>query len=345
VHGTLDSAASTVFDVDFYANPACQGRPVLYLQGQEYVGSTQVTTDGAGHAVFDFVLTEVLAAGQPVTAVATDPAGNSSEFSSDLLFVKTNLTGPAAGGTTNFLFGQFFEPGATVLVGGVPATDVIVEDSNNLTAKMPALPAGSVNDMTVQNPSGSSGTRPNAWISFFNDRATSFANDVDKLIVNEITVGVGGGNYGYADNIKRQSMAVFLLKARHGICYTPPPCVGLFSDVPCPSTFANWIEAMANEGITGGCGAGIFCPGAPVRRDQMAVFLMKADRGPSFTPPPCTGRFPDVACPSTFANWIEQLAADGITTGCGGGNYCPTSNNTRGQMATFVVKTFGLWSP
>ncbi len=347
VHGTLDSAASTIFDVDFYASPACQGRPVLYLQGQEYVGSTQVTTDGAGHAEFDFVLPEVLAAGQPVTAIATDPAGNSSEFSSDLLFVKTDLTGPAEGGTNNNLFGQFFEPGATVLVGGVPSTSVVVVDSNNIDAAMPALPAGSVNDITVQNPGGSSGTRPNAWIAFFNDRGTSgtFANDVDKLVANEITVGVGGGNYGYAENIKRQSMAVFILKAKHGICYTPPPCVGLFSDVPCSSPFAPWIEAMANEGITGGCGGGLFCPQNPVRRDQMAVFLTKADRGSSFTPPPCTGRFADVACPSTFANWIEQLAADGITTGCGGGNYCPTNNNTRGQMATFVVKAFGLQAP
>jgi hypothetical protein len=42
-----------------------------------------------------------------------------------------------------------------------------------------------------------------------------------------------------------------------------------------------------------------------------------------------------VPCPSTFANWIEQLAAEQITGGCGGGNYCPLSNNTRGQMAVF----------
>jgi hypothetical protein len=48
------------------------------------------------------------------------------------------------------------------------------------------------------------------------------------------------------------------------------------------------------------------------------------------------------ALPSTFANWIEQLAAEQITGGCGGGNYCPLSNNTRGQMAVFIVKTFKL---
>jgi hypothetical protein len=52
--------------------------------------------------------------------------------------------------------------------------------------------------------------------------------------------------------------------------------------------------------------------------------------------------FADVACPSLFANWIEQLAAEQITGGCGGGNYCPLNNSTRGQMAVFVVKTFHL---
>jgi hypothetical protein len=33
---------------------------------------------------------------------------------------------------------------------------------------------------------------------------------------------------------------------------------------------------MAAEGITGGCGAGNFCPGDPVTRGQMAVFLVRA---------------------------------------------------------------------
>jgi hypothetical protein len=39
---------------------------------------------------------------------------------------------------------------------------------------------------------------------------------------------------------------------------------------------------------------------------------------------------------------IRGLAAENITGGCGGGNDCPLSNNTRGQMAVFVTKTFDL---
>jgi hypothetical protein len=42
------------------------------------------------------------------------------------------------------------------------------------------------------------------------------------------------------------------------------------------------------------------------------------------------------------AAWIEQLAAEGITAGCGNGNYCPEAPVTRDQMAVFLVRTFGL---
>ncbi len=49
----------------------------------------------------------------------------------------------------------------------------------------------------------------------------------------------------------------------------------MFADVPCPSTFANWIEAAAGENITGGCGGGNDCPLNPNTRGQMAVFITK----------------------------------------------------------------------
>jgi hypothetical protein len=72
----------------------------------------------------------------------------------------------------------------------------------------------------------------------------------------------------------------------------------------------------------------------------MAPFLLKAKHGSGCVPPPCTPDFGDVVCPSLFADWISQLVDEGITVGCGGGNYCPTFPNTRGQMAVFLTKTF-----
>jgi len=151
-------------------------------------------------------------------------------------------------------------------------------------------------------------------------------------------------------------MAVFLLKGKHGQGFVPPACSppGIFADVTCPATaqapFVDWIEQLFHEGITGGCspsGPPLYCPNNPVTRAQMAVLLLKAEHGPSFTPPACTGVFTDVQCspPPDFAvDFIEQLFHEGITGGCNisGTQYCPNKPNTRGQMAVFLVRTFGL---
>jgi hypothetical protein len=143
-------------------------------------------------------------------------------------------------------------------------------------------------------------------------------------------------------------MAVFLLKAEHGASYTPPPCTGLFTDVECaptPAFAVDWIEELFNEGITGGCGVGLYCANNPVTRAQMAVFLLKGEHGTSYVPPPCTGIFTDSECaptPAFAVDWIEQLFNEGVTGGCGTGIYCPDVSVTRAQMAVFLTKSFGL---
>ena len=59
--------------------------------------------------------------------------------------------------------------------------------------------------------------------------------------------------------------------------------------------------------------------------------------------PACTiASFNDVPCTNPFSRWIYELVTRAITGGCGGGNYCPTSAVTRGQMAVFLVTMFGL---
>jgi hypothetical protein len=69
-----------------------------------------------------------------------------------------------------------------------------------------------------------------------------------------------------------------------------------------------------------------------------------------YTPPPCVAGVPfaDVTCSTFYDAWIEQFAADGITAGCGGGNYCPNENVTRAQMAVFIEAAMhgtANWSP
>jgi hypothetical protein len=114
-----------------------------------------------------------------------------------------------------------------------------------------------------------------------------------------------------------------------------------FLDVPTSNFAYLEIAAVFNAGVTAGCGTRIYCPDLSTTRAQMAVFLLKASEGSSYTPPPCSGGvFDDVPCTGgTFDPWIEDLATRGITGGCGGGNYCPNSPVTRAQMSAFLLKT------
>ena len=57
---------------------------------------------------------------------------------------------------------------------------------------------------------------------------------------------------------------------------TPDPAFATFGDVPIGHQQHRFVEALFAAGITGGCGAGNYCPDAPVTRGQMAVFLSAA---------------------------------------------------------------------
>lgn len=59
-------------------------------------------------------------------------------------------------------------------------------------------------------------------------------------------------------------------------------------------------------------------------------------------PAPATATFDDVPTTHPFFNEVQQLSKSGITLGCGNNNYCPDSPVTRGQMAAFLSRAFGL---
>jgi len=167
---------------------------------------------------------------------------------------------------------------------------------------------------------------------------------IERLFNAGVTGGCGTGIYCPDATVTRAQMAVFLLKGIHGSSFTPPAINGStgFTDVATDYWAAAWIKQLAVEGITGGCGPGIYCPDATVTRAQMAIFLLKAKHGSSYSPPAAAGLFTDVPLDYWAAKWIEQLAAEGITGGCGAGVYCPDNSVTRAQMAVFLVKAFGL---
>jgi len=166
---------------------------------------------------------------------------------------------------------------------------------------------------------------------------------VENVFHNGVTGGCGAGSYCPTVATLRKQMAVFVLKAKEGAAYVPPPATGLFVDVPASDPFAPWIEELYRRGVVAGCNVGPqYCPEQAVLRQQMAVFLLKTLLGSAYTPPPCAGIFDDVPCSNPFAPWIEDLVSRSIAAGCGGNNFCAGNATTRGQMAPFLVKTYGL---
>ncbi|MDT5270286.1 MAG: hypothetical protein QOH49_2472 [Acidobacteriota bacterium] len=125
VNGTLNSTASTAFRVEFFSSATCDASGGG--EGAQFLGFSDVTTDGNGNAAFNVTLPNV-AVGKVVTATATDPSGNTSEFSAcravavatyslsgrvtnesaqPLVGINVHLSGSADGDTTTDAAGNY----------------------------------------------------------------------------------------------------------------------------------------------------------------------------------------------------------------------------------------------
>jgi hypothetical protein len=156
----------------------------------------------------------------------------------------------------------------------------------------------------------------------------------------------------YADFSQRQTCAELF-------AYTGPTLLG---DPPGESG----IGSVCSPGLNGGYGYAIETIGGTIDNSawfsggaQYAVSVSASgspiDTGGfkgvtiwwhrEVSPSPFTATFNDVPTNHPQFQFIEALAESAITVGCGGGNYCPDSPLTRGQMAVFLSKALGLYWP
>ncbi len=174
---------------------------------------------------------------------------------------------------------------------------------------------------------------------------------IEGLFAAGLTTGCDAtSDFCVGNLITRAEMAVFLIRGIHGPAFVPPPATGVFADVPTNSFGAAYIEQLYADGVTTGCAANPlrYCPGNPVTRAEMALFLLRGKHGGNYTPPNGSGTlFADVPASNFADSWIEQLYAEGITTGCAANplRYCPADSVGRDQMAAFLARTFALPLP
>ncbi len=154
--------------------------------------------------------------------------------------------------------------------------------------------------------------------------------DIDAIAEAGITEGCGPRRYCPEQPVTRREMASFI-----GRTLALPEGNGTtFADVGDADVHRGAIYALADAGITVGCGEGRYCPHDEVSRAQMASFLSRALDLPDGDP----GGFTDVWSESTHARDIDALADSGITRGCAPQRFCPNASVTREQMASFLER-------
>ena len=90
ISGSLNSAASSTFRVEFFANSTAD--PSGNGEGETYLGFANVTTDASGNATFTKLISASVASGQFITATATDSSRNTSEFAANVVATYTSIT-------------------------------------------------------------------------------------------------------------------------------------------------------------------------------------------------------------------------------------------------------------
>lgn len=173
--------------------------------------------------------------------------------------------------------------------------------------------------------------------TFVDDNGSVHEGDIEGLVAADITRGCDDRQILFCPEraVSRGEMAAFLDRALE----LPTSSDDRFDDDDA-SIFEGSINSVAAAGITLGCNPPAndrYCPEAPVTREQMASFLVRALELP---PAEGEGAFTDTSASVHRAN-IEALAAAGITKGCNppdNTEFCPTQRVTRQQMASFLVR-------
>jgi 2-keto-3-deoxy-6-phosphogluconate aldolase len=167
---------------------------------------------------------------------------------------------------------------------------------------------------------------------FTDIEGSQFKNSIIWAFQNGITAGCSPTMYCPNGLVTRGQMATFLSRAL-GL---PATSLDFFSDDE-GNVHENNINKVAAAGITTGCGGTQFCPNGLVTRAQMATFL---SRGYDLASASADYFTDDEG--SVHENNINRIREAGITTGCGGTNYCPNGLVTRGQMAAFLGRAEAL---
>ncbi len=155
-----------------------------------------------------------------------------------------------------------------------------------------------------------------------------YTDPVSWAVTSGITTGFTDGTFRPGDVVTRAQLAVFLWRLS---CSPQVSSGAVFGDVPSGQYYSEAVDWLVGTGITSGTGPGTFSPNQAVDRGQMAVFLHRLVGAPGAG----LAEFADVS-DQYFADAVDWLAAEGITSGYPDGLFHPGDAVTRAQMVTFL---------
>ena len=172
--GSLNSQPSQTYRLEFFASLTCD--PLGYGEGETFLGATTAATNAGGNAGFSKTFASAVPAGQQLTATATDPDGNTSEFSRcfDGATPVVDAIQPASvSANINVdvtILGYFFQPGLRAWVGTseVLGIQFLPDETtppfrSRIKGTLAAGLAPGVYDVTVTNPNGKAGVLPKGF--------------------------------------------------------------------------------------------------------------------------------------------------------------------------------------
>ena len=112
-----------------------------------------------------------------------------------------------------------------------------------------------------------------------------------------------------------------------------------FTDVSPNAYYYDAVQWAVEEGITSGTTATTFSPNAACTRAQAVTFLWRADGSPK--PQSTRNPFTDVKAGSYYYDAVLWAVEQGITSGTTATTFSPNATCTRGQIVTFLYRSWG----
>ncbi|MEX2619476.1 MAG: choice-of-anchor P family protein [Egibacteraceae bacterium] len=166
--------------------------------------------------------------------------------------------------------------------------------------------------------------------------------NVDCAYNNDIALGFADRSFRPSTQVQRDQFASFMVRTLRAADVDLPPASDQgFTDIS-GNVHEDNINILAATGITAGTTSTTYSPSLPLRRDQIASFILRAasfiEDVPLENLQRDSGPFTDVPASNVHARNINGAQALNLTIGRTASTYDPATSTRRDQMASFLVR-------